>query len=275
MNFSKTSLVVATLIAATVTDSLALNTSLSVTVPATSDILIAGTDASANITGDTLLTATPFSVSSLAVSNYQGGRILFSATGAWSNTGGGISNAPDGQNPVIFTGVTNYGFGLFYTKPMALVGVFTDGSPYTSRVVPPSANIYAATTSVYNCVLNLPFHIGSGTNNFGKPIIFAIPPNAKQLYLGAADWGGCNNNSGSATVLINAISRPNVNVRKAIYLDSDTLSVTTNYQLQVSTDLVNWTNSGNAFTATTNVWRSTNYWDVANWNQLFFRLQEQ
>lgn len=67
-------------------------------------------------------------------------------------------------------------------------------------------------------------------------------------------------------------SSPTLNVRKAVYLDSSNLLVGTNYQVQVSSDLVNWTNFGASFTATNSYWRTTNYWDVANWNQLFFRL---
>lgn len=68
-------------------------------------------------------------------------------------------------------------------------------------------------------------------------------------------------------------SIPIVSVRKAVYLDSCNLWVGTNYQVQVSSDLINWTNFGAVFTATNFYWRSTNYWDVANWNQLFFRLE--
>jgi hypothetical protein len=66
---------------------------------------------------------------------------------------------------------------------------------------------------------------------------------------------------------------PILNVQKAVYLTSNNLQTGSNYQVQASSDLVNWTNQGSVFTATTNYWRSTNYWDVANWNQLFFRLQ--
>ena len=68
-------------------------------------------------------------------------------------------------------------------------------------------------------------------------------------------------------------SGPILNVRKAVYLDSSNLWVGTNYQVQVFTDLNTWTNFGAVFTATTNYWRSTNYWDVSDWNQLFFRLK--
>jgi hypothetical protein len=62
-------------------------------------------------------------------------------------------------------------------------------------------------------------------------------------------------------------SAPIVNIQKAVYLTSNNLWTGSNYQVQASSDLINWTNQGSVFTAT------TNYWDVANWNQLFFRLQ--
>lgn len=70
-------------------------------------------------------------------------------------------------------------------------------------------------------------------------------------------------------------SAPIVNIQKAVYLTSNNLWTGSNYQVQASSDLINWTNQGSVFTATNSFWRSTNYWDVANWNQLFFRLQLQ
>jgi hypothetical protein len=53
------------------------------------------------------------------------------------------------------------------------------------------------------------------------------------------------------------------------------LSVGTNYQLQVSGDLNTWTNQGSVFTATNASMIYPQYWDVANWNQIFFRLEQQ
>lgn len=64
-----------------------------------------------------------------------------------------------------------------------------------------------------------------------------------------------------------------VNIRKAVYVDSPNLKLGTNYQLQVSSDLSNWADFGSVFTATNTSWRTTNYWDVDNWNSLYFRLQ--
>ena len=66
-----------------------------------------------------------------------------------------------------------------------------------------------------------------------------------------------------------------LNVRKAVYVDSGILTVGSNYQLQVSSDLATWTNQGAPFTATNSFWRSSTYWDVDDWHKLFFRLRPQ
>ena len=50
------------------------------------------------------------------------------------------------------------------------------------------------------------------------------------------------------------------------------LLVGANYQLQVSTDLINWTNQGSLFTPTNPVAAYPQYFDVTDWNQLYFRL---
>ncbi len=66
-----------------------------------------------------------------------------------------------------------------------------------------------------------------------------------------------------------------LSIQRAVYVNTANLSVGSNYVLQLSSDLVNWTNSGGVFTATNNYWQSTNYWRVGNWNELFFRLMPQ
>jgi hypothetical protein len=68
-------------------------------------------------------------------------------------------------------------------------------------------------------------------------------------------------------------SSPPLRINKAIYLSDGFLTVGSKYQVQASSDFVNWTNSGLPFTAAGTTWTSTNYWNVANWDQLFFRLQ--
>ncbi len=66
---------------------------------------------------------------------------------------------------------------------------------------------------------------------------------------------------------------PQIGLLKAVKPSFSYLAVGTNYQLQVSGDLNTWTNQGSAFTATNSSMVYPQYFDVANWNQLFFRLQ--
>ena len=61
-------------------------------------------------------------------------------------------------------------------------------------------------------------------------------------------------------------------IGKAVFITFTNLIIGNYYQIQVSTDLNNWTNYGAPFTATTNSMTSSNYWPVNDWNQLFFRL---
>lgn len=68
-------------------------------------------------------------------------------------------------------------------------------------------------------------------------------------------------------------SGPRVNLMKAVKPLFSNLTLTTNYQLQVSGDLSNWTNQGSSFTATDTSMIYPQYWDVDNWGKLYFRLQ--
>ncbi len=62
---------------------------------------------------------------------------------------------------------------------------------------------------------------------------------------------------------------------KAFTVDYQNLIIGSNYQVQASSDLANWTNWGAAFTATNSSYTNTNYQRIANWNQLFFRMVQQ
>ncbi len=67
-------------------------------------------------------------------------------------------------------------------------------------------------------------------------------------------------------------SGPRVDLIKAVKPSFSNLTLTTNYQLQVSSDLNTWTNQGSVFTATNTSMIYPQYFDVADWGQLFFRL---
>jgi len=65
---------------------------------------------------------------------------------------------------------------------------------------------------------------------------------------------------------------PKLDLGKAVYVKFSNLNIGYSYQLQTSTNMTNWTDSGAPFAATmTNM--TSQYWNVDDWNQLFFRLR--
>jgi hypothetical protein len=66
---------------------------------------------------------------------------------------------------------------------------------------------------------------------------------------------------------------PRVYLIKAVKPSFYNLTLTTNYQMQISSDLTTWANHGSPFAATNATMIYPEYWDVENWNSLFFRLQ--
>lgn len=66
---------------------------------------------------------------------------------------------------------------------------------------------------------------------------------------------------------------PKVDLIKAVKPSFSNLTLTTNYQMQISSDLNNWTNHGSAFPATNTSMVWPEYFDVGSWGDLFFRLQ--
>ena len=66
---------------------------------------------------------------------------------------------------------------------------------------------------------------------------------------------------------------PHVGLLRAVIPAFSNLTIGTNYQLQLSDDMATWTNQGSAFTATNVNAVYPQYWNVDNWQQLFFRLQ--
>jgi len=78
----------------------------------------------------------------------------------------------------------------------------------------------------------------------------------------------------NSTNISSWISNVQIGLIKAVKPSFSGLSVGTNYQLQVSGNLITWTNQGAAFTATNTSMIYPQYLDVDNWNQLFFRLTQ-
>jgi len=66
---------------------------------------------------------------------------------------------------------------------------------------------------------------------------------------------------------------PQVSLTKAVKPNFSNLTLTQQYQLQVSSNMTTWTNQGSPFPATNTSMVYPQYWDVNNWGELFFRLQ--
>jgi len=75
------------------------------------------------------------------------------------------------------------------------------------------------------------------------------------------------------SIYIEAPLGPKIGIAKAVKPAFSDLLPGANYQLQISSDMSNWTNQGSTFTATNSTGVYPQYFDVENWNQLFFRLQ--
>jgi hypothetical protein len=64
-----------------------------------------------------------------------------------------------------------------------------------------------------------------------------------------------------------------IGIQEAVAPTFSNLSIGSNYQLQASSDLITWTNEGVSFKATNTSMISTQYFNVLNWGQLYFRVQ--
>jgi N-acetylneuraminic acid mutarotase len=85
-------------------------------------------------------------------------------------------------------------------------------------------------------------------------------------------FGGYNDYSMQAASLLPQAGPVCISLLKAVKPSLSNLQIGTNYQLQVSMDLSNWTNFGAPFMATNASQVYPQYFDVADFGQLFFRL---
>ena len=79
--------------------------------------------------------------------------------------------------------------------------------------------------------------------------------------------------SGEVEQLFALESGPRVELIKAVKPSFSALWIGTNYQMQLSADMNTWISHGAPFTATNNTMIFPQYWDVENWDKLFFRLK--
>jgi hypothetical protein len=193
------------------------------------------------------------------------GMTVYQATGSNNYLEGGFYVNGGALNTVVEdTKFDNNAVGHHgvYVNDGTNVQLFVDGQLVGSTSYPPQDSTSVTSTQPMLIGKEFPTNYdGSGTRNFNGVI------GDVRVYNRAL--------SSCEAAKLYAIESGLLSIRKAVYLDTYNLFVGSNYQVQVSSDLMNWTNYGRVFTATNAYWRSTNYWDVENWNQLFFRMEPQ
>lgn len=198
-----------------------------------------------------------------------------------------LFNGNSEQNPKFVSYTWGQGYELMtqYTGPSRGFGfVLGDGYVFTARIY--TQNVwYGVAAVVSNTTAYIYVNgVAAGSGSVGTPTY------TNNMHIGNNSgttqwdwWGGLISNvrfynralSTNEVAQLYAIeASPQVlTLGKAVYPEAYSLTIGSNYQVQVSSDLLNWTNYGAPFTVTSPYWRCTNYWDVVNWNQLFFRLQ--
>lgn len=172
-----------------------------------------------------------------------------------------------GENTLVFQPTGGAGDTLI--DNVSLVP-FTPTTPIISWTNPaPIVFGTALSSNQLNATANV---AGSFAYNPTNGAVLNVGTNTLSVIFTPADTVDYNSATDSVSLVV-FVPPPTLNIQKAVYLTSSNLWIGSNYQVQASSDLVNWTNQGSAFTATNSSWSSTQYWNVNDWNQLFFRFQ--
>jgi hypothetical protein len=151
--------------------------------------------------------------------------------------------------------VPNLWYNLQFVRSQNVITIYRDGSSIGQN----------QTVNGVNAPL------GSRYLQFGH----GVAPQVHQLYGQLDDIRIYNRALSPSEVhqLYDYESGPRVDLIEAVKPSFRNLTLATNYQLQVSGDLSNWTNQGSVFAATNSSMVYPQYFDVDNWGKLFFRLQ--
>jgi hypothetical protein len=213
---------------------------------------------------------------------FSGQPAATSGTFVISRTGSTVTGSFNGINIVSTLNsspVTNILFTLdtwsgdypsvtFYNFSLTAVGL--EATPVVTWP-PPSPITYgtALSSNQLNATANVP---GSFAYNPTNGTVLNAGTNTLSVIFTPTDTVDYSSVTDSVSLVV-FVPQPIINIQKAVYLTSTNLLVGFDYQVQASSDLINWTNQGSVFTATNSNWQSTNYWNVNDWNQLFFQLQ--
>jgi len=232
------------------------------------------------------------SVSNLSVSTATGAKTTVSF---WMNWDGRFYSATD-RGCVAFSfsasyhllfqgaGPGRFGFGTglgdvwgvnydssYSNRWIHVVGIFSNGSTRDNVLFVNGVKVASTMT------LGGQASQGSWTDSVSKTATisgWSVNPVTYRFFGGLDDVRIYNRALSDSEVyqLYTAESGPQVALIKAVKPSFVNLIPFNNYQLQVSTDMIGWTNYGSPFTATNSTMVYPEYWDVDNWGQLFFRL---
>jgi hypothetical protein len=185
--------------------------SVTVTVPGTADLWLAGQPSGGSVTGtfgtDTVL-AEAAVLASTGLNLTAGSYLTVTASGG-TNYNGCADTTPDAGACGLFSTGPAFGLSTFNGPPNALIGVFINGNvPSNSNTSPVGLDfttVAAQSAAVIAPQLNQVFFIGDGLTGTGSGAVqhFIIPAGATRLFLGSADSVGANyNNTGSFTVTV-------------------------------------------------------------------------
>jgi hypothetical protein len=240
-------------------------------------------------------TPTNFFTNNFTMTRVVNGKLRLETTGFGANGNGGYNSHSEAEyaaslprnflvdfNAIRLQWAGAFAFNVFYRQPSdALSSYNPNGGAFSTNRIPPLRldvlqlsgsgnwfNNYGLFTNyVINPGLAIPFSAPSGdptqTHRYG----ISLSNSVASFYLDGVLLNSTNISSWISTMQIGLI--------KAVKPSFSGLSVGTNYQLQVSSNLNTWTNQGTAFTATNANMIYPQYWDVENWNQLFFRFEQQ
>jgi hypothetical protein len=205
------------------------------------------------------------------------------------------------QNWAVIFGdwASGYSGGIYFEFSNGQLEVFNDpsfGGIKTAQIIPTNSWLHVSivfdglqpqptnyvrfflngyeTASDTNANVHMPSTIGNGTSCFmGRRDIW---PGYGRYFTGNLDDFRIYNRALSASEVQQLYayeSEPTIYLRKVVSPSFSNLYLGTNYQLQVSADMNTWTNQGTPFTPTNTTMIYPQYWDVDNWNQLYFRLE--
>lgn len=184
---------------------------VTVTVPGTADLWLAGQPSGVSVSGPFGADMAPAAAAVLASTglNLAAGSFLTVTASGGTNYNGCGDTTPDAGACSVFSPGPAFGLSIFNGPPNALIGVFINGNIPSDSNTPPAGldftTVAAQSAAVIAPLLNQVFFIGDGLTGTGSGALqhFIIPAQATRLFLGSADSVGANNNNtGSFTVTV-------------------------------------------------------------------------